>query len=637
MRLASFTMFRNEAAIMSPFLDQLGTFFDHSVLLNHGSTDGGPDLVAARGDSRFELLHLQAPGYPQAELATCFARRIFETVHPDFLFFLDCDEFLPFANRVALEAFLVPYKDRDGLSLRWRHICPEELDDGNIFSRAFLQADALSEYTKVVLGTALAGRQDWSISQGYHAVLTRPGATVDIAPVTEPALFHIPVQSRAQFRFKVAAGARRIRRDVKLLHAGLGAHWVALEKEAARGELDAATMRGIALAYPARPSEPPAARPLDFAFPYVRSAYAETAGTIAGQLDGLLRQIDLRTAPTDARSFSVLGPDGGVLISSHAASAVTEAGDEAQEAAPAAPMLTSLFAGTLAEEYEALVAPLFQLPTKMPLTAWSGHIPFLFALFRALRPRCYVDLGVHHGASLIAAATAARTYGTDTHCVGVDTWEGGEHAGKYEGDRIYEELDHHTRSVFGNVTLMRSYFIDARKAFRPGSIDILHVNGRHTYESVKEDFSTWFHLMAPSSVMLFHNIAVHRDGFGVHRMWDEVKQHFPSMEFHHSHGLGVLFLGHEDERCSPFLRLMKDPRAMRGYQALAEDIGGIIEERMAGFALGPAPFPPANDAIEVAALRAAVAQQKMTLEAIANSTSWRITAPLRFVRKMLGR
>lgn len=638
MRLACFTMFRNEAAIMGPFLDQLATFFDHAVLLNHGSTDGGGDLVAARGDARFELLRLQAPGYPQAELATGFARRIFETAQPDFLFFLDCDEFLPFADRAALEAFLAPYQGRDGLSLRWHHICPENLDSGNIFARPFLQAEAPSSYTKVVLGKALAGREGWSVSQGYHVVLARPSASVDVVSVSEPALFHIPVQSRVQFRFKVAAGARRIRHNTTLLDSGLGAHWVTLDREAGRGELDTAAMRGIALAYPERPGQPPAAMPLDFTFPYVRSAYAETAGTIAGQLNGLLSQIDEGPARADARGFCVLGSDGSVLLSSHATPAEPEARAEAGEVALGAP--ATLFAGALAEEYEALVAPLFQLPTKMPLTAWSGHIPFLFTLFRALRPRCYVDLGVHYGASLIAAATAARTYRLETHCVGVDTWEGDEHAGKYAGDRIYEELDQYVRGVFTNVTLMRSLFLEARKAFRPGSVDILHIDGLHTYGAVKEDFSTWFHLLAPSSVVMFHDIAVHRDGFGVHRLWDELKQHFPSMEFHHSHGLGVLFLGHEDERFAPFLRLINDPRAMRGYQALVEDIGGTIEERMAGFAPvqpGSVATPAPSALGEAVALHAVIAQQKAMLDAMANSTSWRLTAPLRSVRKRLGR
>lgn len=644
MRLACFTMFRNEAAIMGPFLDQLGTFFDHAVLLNHGSTDGGPEMVTGRGDARFELLQLQAPGYPQAELATGFARRIFETVKPDFLFFLDCDEYLPFADRAALEAFLVPYQDRDGLSLRWHHICPENLEGGDIFARPFLQAEAPSEYRKVVLSKALTRREGWSIGQGYHAVLAPQGVEVDVAPVADPALFHIPVQSRAQFRFKVAAGARRIRQDHRLLKAGLGRHWVELDQEAARGELDFESVRGIALSYPERPAQPPAARPLGFTFPYVRSAYAETAGTIAGQLDGLLLQIDSRAAPAVAGSFSVLGTDGSVVLSSHAGNAVAEARDEGQDAALAAPALAALFSGALAEDYEALVAPLFQLPTKMPPTAWSGHIPFLFPLFRAVRPRTYVDLGVHYGASLIAAATAARTYGIDTHCVGVDTWEGDEHAGRYAGDAIYQDLDHYTRNVFSNVTLMRSYFIEARKAFRPGSIDILHVDGLHTYEAVKEDFSTWFHLMAPSSVVMFHDIAVHRDGFGVYKLWDELKQHFPTVEFHHSFGLGVLFLGHEDERFAPFLRLMKDKRAMRAYQSLVEDIGGIIGERMAGFApaqppahAGSVALPPPGAPGEVAALHAAVAQQKAMLDAIASSTSWRVTAPLRYLRTRLGR
>lgn len=646
MRLACFTMFRNEAAILGPFLDQLATFFDHVLLLNHASTDGGPGMIAARADAKFELLQLQASGYPQAEVATGLAQRIFDTVDPDFLFFLDCDEFLPFADRDALEAFLAPYQGREGLSLRWQHICPEALEGGNIFARPFVQAKEPSTYTKIVLGKALAKRSGWSVSQGYHAVLTEPGVAVDLPAVEDVSLLHMPVQSRSQFRFKIAAGARRIRRDGTLFSTGQGVHWIELDQEAVRGELDLDTIRDIALAYPTRPETRPTAQPLAFTFPYVRSAYAETAGTIAGQLDGLLGMLDAPRLAADPRSFSVLGPAGDVLLSSHGREPTPDCGAGAQAVSLNAPLPASFFAGTLAEEYEALVAPLFQLPTKLPLTAWSGHIPFLFALFRAVKPRCYVDLGVHYGASLIAAATAAQTYRLSTHCVGVDTWEGDDHAGRYVGDKIYNDLDQYVRGVFRNVTLMRSLFLEARKAFRPGSIDILHIDGLHTYEAVKEDFSTWFHLVSPRGVIMFHDIAVHRDGFGVHRVWDELKRSFPSMEFHHSHGLGVLFLAPEDERFAPFVRLIADPQAMRGYQALAEDISGIIEERMAAFApppsadlggsLAAAAMPARGAPGEVAALHAALAQQQAMLDAMAKSTSWRVTAPLRFVRRKMG-
>ena len=61
------------------------------------------------------------------------------------------------------------------------------------------------------------------------------------------------------------------------------------------------------------------------------------------------------------------------------------------------------------QQYSTLIEPLFKLPTKLPITAWAGHIPFLFVLFRLSEARDLVELGVHNGASLIAACSAAAT------------------------------------------------------------------------------------------------------------------------------------------------------------------------------------------------------------------------------------
>jgi hypothetical protein len=642
MQLACFTMFRNEAAILGPFLDQLTTFFDHAILVNHGSTDGGPAMVEARNDAKLELLQLQAPGYPQSELATGIARLIFERHDPDFLFFLDCDEFLPFPDRAALEAFLEPYRGRTGLTINWQHVCPTSFKGGNIFAGSFLRAPEPAPFTKLILGRRVTEQAGWVVDQGYHGVHVPGGPSLDIARVTDIPLLHMPVQTQAQFRFKIAAGARRLRRDAWLIATGNGRHWLTLDQMSARGVLDDTTLRNIALGYPELPEEAVPGEDLDFNFPYVHSPYREDSSAIAGQLEGLLQVLDSPQTVDNARSYSVLDTQGTLVLSSGDA-----APDGPQAATPAQPQspVLNIFSGTLAEEYAALVEPLFNLPTKLPTTAWSGHIPFLFVLFQALRPRQYVDLGVHFGASLIGAATASRTYGTNTHCVGVDTWQGDDHAGRYDGDRIYHELDTYVRGVFTNVSLIRSLFIEARKSFRPGSIDILHVDGLHTYDAVKEDFATWFDRMSPQGVVMFHDTNVHRDGFGVHRLWAELKAHFPSMEFFHSHGLGVLFLCPEDVRFAPFRKLMRDERAMRAYQSLAADIGGIIEERMVAFAAqqpAPAVAAPTTAApvltmpADSMSLHHVLAEREAHLAAMHASTSWRVTAPLRAVRRLLG-
>jgi methyltransferase family protein len=77
-----------------------------------------------------------------------------------------------------------------------------------------------------------------------------------------------------------------------------------------------------------------------------------------------------------------------------------------------------------------------------------------------------------------------------------------------------------------------------------GSVDILHLDGCHTYEAARHDYETWSGSVRDGGVALFHDVAV-RDpgrGFGVYRLWEDLKGRYPTAEFAHSFGLGVLFV-----------------------------------------------------------------------------------------------
>lgn len=191
------------------------------------------------------------------------------------------------------------------------------------------------------------------------------------------------------------------------------------------------------------------------------------------------------------------------------------------------------------------VAPLFELPIRLhpETTAWNGHIPFLFLLFRLMRPRTYVELGVHRGTSFLAACQAAKRFDTGTQCYGIDTWEGDIHAGHYEGEQIYDELLRFTAAHFSRCELIRSTFDEALIRFRENAIDLLHIDGLHTYEAVAHDFQNWMPKLSDCSIVMFHDTAVREGDFGVCRFWSEVKQRYRHLEFQHSHGLGVLFTG----------------------------------------------------------------------------------------------
>ena len=178
-------------------------------------------------------------------------------------------------------------------------------------------------------------------------------------------------------------------------------------------------------------------------------------------------------------------------------------------------------------------------------TAWAGHIPFAMFLISALRPRIVVELGTYRGVSYCAFCQAVKATKSDTKCYAVDTWQGDEHAGEIER-AVLPKLQSHHNPLYGEFSrLVQSTFDDALAHFGDGTIDLLHIDGFHTFEAVNHDFQTWLPKMSRRGIVLFHDTNVRERGFGVWRFWEEAKNNFPAFEFLHSHGLGILAIGKE--------------------------------------------------------------------------------------------
>lgn len=178
-----------------------------------------------------------------------------------------------------------------------------------------------------------------------------------------------------------------------------------------------------------------------------------------------------------------------------------------------------------------------------PVSAWVEHIPFAFAAIELLQPATLVELGTHLGDSYFAFCQAIDQLQLNTRAAAVDTWIGDDQAGQYD-PKVVEALHQYHDPLYGRFSrLLQCTFDEAADVFPAESIDLLHIDGLHTYEAVRHDFETWIPKLSQKAVVLFHDTQVRTADFGVHQFWAEISPKYLSFEFTHGYGLGILITG----------------------------------------------------------------------------------------------
>ena len=171
--------------------------------------------------------------------------------------------------------------------------------------------------------------------------------------------------------------------------------------------------------------------------------------------------------------------------------------------------------------------------------AWTPHLHFAYDLVALLQPKVLVELGVDRGESYFAFCQSAAEHKTGTRCFAIDTWRGDEQAGQYD-ETTFAQVAAHNRARYETFsTLLRCTFDDAAEKFSDASIDVLHLDGLHSEEAVRHDLQKWLPKLRPGALLLMHDVAVRNRGFGVWKVWTELRERGRSWTFDDGPGLGI--------------------------------------------------------------------------------------------------
>jgi hypothetical protein len=264
-------------------------------------------------------------------------------------------------------------------------------------------------------------------------------------------------------------------------------------------------------------------------------------------------------------------------------------------------------------------------------SAWLGHAPFTYWLVGQIRPKKIVELGTHYGDSYFTFCSAITEFGLDTKAFAIDGWLGDGHVGEY-GNEVFDYVANHNDLHYKEFSsLIRSRFSDAIQNFEKESIDILHIDGFHTYEAVSEDLRSWLPKVSRNGIVLLHDTHERKLDFGVHMLWDEIKLEYPNhVEFSHSHGLGV-FCKSDD----PNLTQLIEGFWGSNWRVIIPSYGSALERLSASTGEFMNAIEKTSSLLQERSER--IGLLGLELQKIHLSRSWQITAPLRALSSQLMR
>lgn len=579
-KLCSISMVKNESDIIDIFCSHLSVFFDRIILIDHKSTDGTREYLKyiSSVDPRFEIYDFIEDGYEQKMVMDFITRRVVQDKTIDWLFYLDADEFFPFHTRQQLLKILKKSNPSIVGAAHWINIIPDNYTGTFDFSNPFLVPKDVSPYKKVYFNAKSFDASNLSVTQGCHSLRLK-NTEEDLPEEHFFNIYHIPVRSYDHIVKKLYQGVLAYSNRTKsTANSNDGFHWNEAYRLCREHGLSKELLNGLSFHYgePVNRSD----------FPFIEDAVLLEHGFDRGIVP-IARDIHLPSntfaVPLTEVLFN-LAYDQSLRLESGKKSALTKLEVSCDNIIFQSKDDAGYLFGQLNNlpspaylELEGLSDIDFVLKNLESATwrvdtyvssSWAGHIPFMFYLFSLIKPRRFVELGTYCGASFFAGCQAAKILGLKTECIAIDTWKGDFQASHYTEDVFFNFKSTLESSYQGLGQYLRGTFDSFVDRFEDGSIDLLHIDGCHTYECVRDDFNMWVQKLSEDGIVLFHDTNEFQTTFGVWKFWNEIKAKYPSLEFKHSHGLGLIYVGGNNQH--PICRLISIFQANDKYNNMLQ-------------------------------------------------------------------
>ncbi|MBY8978280.1 glycosyltransferase family 2 protein [Rhodobacteraceae bacterium NNCM2] len=551
MKISMVSMIRNENDIIEYFLSRSLYLFDTILIVDMNSTDGTEVILEEYANSfpEIEIYKLPYQARYQSQSLTTLANHAFEE-GADWVFPLDCDEFLAIASRDDLEEHLSSVSS-PFFHMPWVNLVPTQYGTFNQFDtcQEFRWSGRASTYKKIVISREYArANVDFHLEPGSHNV--RPFRLgLPEAEFPGPSLFHIPVRSLDRIRYK-AHCAIELRANTHTTRENESTHHSVILNRVSEASVTTNVLDTVAATYGSQEA-PASALSEKHDWPVARLPFAkiklpEAKFERRGETEAHKLTAELAWNKINAPKRSevvALREDGSIRISPISVRGTGSSGPFRFDRLPSdergnydAPALNELIRVFSASTLEPMIEHVSSTIMDLPLYA---------SIVALANPRRYVALGVGNGDAFLSACRVSETLAMKTECIAIDSWSEGPDE-RSSDDSEFAAFKARLKNSFSDQLYLQGFPLETSALFACGSIDLLQISKLTSAEIDRKDFVVWRSKMSERGVIVFNDIMPHDIDKCASSLWEDVKNDFPSIELPHGQGTGILYLGNDE-------------------------------------------------------------------------------------------